>query len=98
MSSAWTILRGLGTFVLAFIGILIVGFIFPANFRYRRIWVIACSLVRAWSCVEGRVRKSTACFSFGSGSGNNPSSVFRGRSLKRLQIWITDALVERAAH
>jgi hypothetical protein len=51
----------------------------PYVSRYRRIWVIAYSLVRPWSCVEGRVRKSTACSSFGSGSGN--PRVFRGRSL-----------------
>ena len=70
----------------------------PYVSRYRRIWVIAYSLVRPWSCVEGRVRKSTACSSFGSGSVNNPSQGIPGPfSFKRLQIWITDALVERTA-
>ena len=49
----------------------------PYVSRYRRILVIA-SLVRAWSCAEGRVRKSTACSFFGSGSGNNPSQGIPG--------------------
>ena len=31
----------------------------------------------------------------GAAPGITPPRVFRGRSLKRLQIWITDALVER---
>ena len=30
----------------------------------------------------------------GAAPGITPPRVFRGRSLKRLQIWITDALVE----
>ena len=29
----------------------------PYVSRYRRIWVIAYSLVQAWSCVEGRVQE-----------------------------------------
>ena len=41
----------------------------------------------AWSCVEGRVRKSTACSSFGSGSVNNPSQGIPGPfSFKRLLL------------
>ena len=46
----------------------------PYVSRYRRIWVIAYSLVWAWSCVEGRVRKSTAC----SSCSRNPSQGIPG--------------------
>ena len=58
----------------------------PYVSRYRRILVIGF-IGLAWSCVEGRVRKSTACSSFGSGSVNNPSQGIPGPfSFKRLLL------------
>ena len=66
----------------------------PYVSRYRRNWVFA--LVRAWSCVERKGQEIHCLLFLWERLRNNPSQGIPGPfSFKRLQIWITDALVER---